>query len=46
VALSDAGAVLLEVNWGGDLNLAQRATGDGVLDQVYAAQLRHCGCAL
>ena len=46
VALSDAGPVLLEVNWGGDLNLAQLATGDGVLDQVHAAHLRRCGYPL
>ena len=44
--MSDAGPVLLEVNWGGDLNLAQLATGEGVLDQVYAAHLRRCGYPL
>ncbi len=39
VALTDGGPVLLEVNWGGDLNLAQLAYGCGVLDQQYAAHL-------
>ena len=43
VALSDAGPVLLEVNWGGDLNLAQLAWGRGVLDERYRAHLRRCG---
>ncbi|NPD66307.1 hypothetical protein HN018_23535 (plasmid) [Lichenicola cladoniae] len=40
VALTDNGPVLLEVNWGGDLNLAQLAYGYGVLDERYAAHLR------
>ena len=40
VALTDDGPVLLEVNWGGDLNLAQLAYGCGVLDERYAAHLR------
>ena len=39
VALTDGGPVLLEVNWGGDLNLAQLAYGRGVLDERYAAHL-------
>ena len=37
---------LLEVNWGGGLNLAQFATGEGVLDPVYGAQLRRCSYGL
>ena len=40
VALTDGGPVLLEVNWGGDLNLAQLAYGQGVLDDAYTAHLR------
>ena len=40
VALTDNGPVLLEVNWGGDLNLAQLAYGCGVLDERYAAHLQ------
>lgn len=43
IALADAGPVLLEVNWGGDLNLSQLAHGTGVLDQRYAEHLRRCG---
>jgi hypothetical protein len=39
VALTDGGPVLLEVNWGGDLNLAQLAYRRGVLDERYAAHL-------
>jgi Sugar-transfer associated ATP-grasp len=46
VALSDRGPVLLEVNYGGDLNLAQLAHGKGVLDEVYAEHLRRCGYKL
>jgi hypothetical protein len=40
VALTDSGPVLLEVNFGGDLNLAQLAKGAGVLDETYAEHLR------
>ena len=40
VSLPDRGPVLLEVNWDGDLNLAQLAYGRGVLDATYAAHLR------
>ena len=43
VALTDRGPVLLEVNFGGDLNLAQLAHGAGVLDDTYAAHVRRCG---
>ena len=43
VALTDQGPVILEVNWGGDLNLAQLAYGAGVLDDRFAAHLAACG---
>ena len=43
VALSDQGPVFLEVNFGGDLNLAQLANGKGVLDEGYIEHLRECG---
>lgn len=43
IALADVGPVLLEVNWGGDLNLPQLAHGTGVLDHRYVEHLRHCG---
>src|SRR5271165_6573933 len=43
VALTDRGPVLLEVNYGGDLNLAQLAHGAGVLDETYAEHLRQNG---
>jgi len=35
--------VFLEVNFGGDLNLAQLANGKGVLDEGYIEHLRECG---
>jgi hypothetical protein len=41
--VTDQGPVLLEVNFGGDLNLAQLADGRGVLDDDYRAHLRQCG---
>ena len=43
VALTENGPVLLEVNFGGDLNLAQLATGKGVLDAAYLEHLRGWG---
>ncbi len=43
VALTEHGPVLLEVNFGGDLNLPQLAAGKGVLDDVYAEYLRGWG---
>ena len=46
VAPTDSGPVLLEVNFGGDLNLAQRAHGAGVLDETYAEHLRQNGYRL
>jgi hypothetical protein len=42
VAVTDAGPVLLEVNFGGDLNLAQLADNAGVLDTAYAKHLEAC----
>ena len=43
VALTDRGPVLLEVNFGGNLNLAQLAHGTGALDDAYRGHLRSCG---
>ena len=43
VARSDQGPVFLEVNFGGDLNLAQLANGKGILDHGYTEHLRECG---
>jgi hypothetical protein len=43
VALTDHGHVLLEINFGGDLNLAQLATGKGILDAAYSEHLREWG---
>jgi hypothetical protein len=43
VALTEQGAVLLEVNFGGDLNLAQLATGKGVLDAAFSEHLKEWG---
>ena len=40
IALTDVGPVPLEVNFGGDLNLAQFAAGAGVLDETYREHLR------
>ena len=42
VAITERGPVFLEVNFGGDLNLAQLAEGRGVLDDEYRAHLREC----
>jgi hypothetical protein len=41
--MTRSGPVLLEVNYGGDLNLGQLAWGAGVLDDTYRSQLRACG---
>jgi hypothetical protein len=46
VALAAQGPVLLEVNYGGDLNLAQLAHGTGVLDDRYTEHLARCGYRL
>ncbi|MDE1905155.1 MAG: hypothetical protein KGH75_01710 [Rhodospirillales bacterium] len=43
IALTDQGPVCLEVNYGGDLNLAQLAEGRGVLDGAYRDHLSECG---
>jgi hypothetical protein len=39
IALTADGPLLLEMNWGGDVNLAQLAHGRGVLDDAYASHL-------
>jgi hypothetical protein len=39
VALTEHGPILLEVNFGGDLNLAQLATEKGALDDAYVEHL-------
>ncbi len=43
IALAEEGPVPLEINWGGDLNLLQLASGAGMLDDVYRGHLRACG---
>jgi hypothetical protein len=43
VALTEHGPILLEVNFGGDLNLPQLAAEKGILDDVYTEYLRGCG---
>lgn len=43
VAITPDGPVLLEVNFGGDLNLHQLAHRRGALSDQYAAHLRRCG---
>jgi hypothetical protein len=43
IAVTETGPVLLEVNFGGDLNLGQLATGIGVLDNAYTEHLRDWG---
>jgi hypothetical protein len=43
VAVTDAGPVLLEVNFGGDLNLSQLASGRGALDEVFRQHLARHG---
>jgi hypothetical protein len=46
IALTETGPVPLEANFGGDLNLAQLASGAGALDAAYSEHLRHCGYRL
>lgn len=46
IALTDRGPVLLEVNYGGDLNLTQLAEGRGALDAAYRDHLSSCGYRL
>jgi hypothetical protein len=43
VAITADGPVLLEVNWGGDLNLHQLAHGRGILTETFIAHVRQCG---
>ncbi|MFZ5791334.1 MAG: sugar-transfer associated ATP-grasp domain-containing protein [Pseudomonadota bacterium] len=43
IALTDAGPVLLELNFGGDLNLHQLAHGKGLLEGGYVEHLGRCG---
>jgi hypothetical protein len=43
VARSYQGPGFLEVNFGGDLDLAQLANGKGDLDHGYTEQFRECG---
>ena len=43
IALADGGPVPLEVNFGGDLNLAQLAAGEGVLDDAFREHLQAAG---
>ena len=43
IAIAAEGPVLLEANYGGDLNLAQLAHGAGVLDERYTEHLARCG---
>ena len=46
MALTGQRPVLLEVNFGGDLNLAQLALDAGVLDDTCAERLKRCGYRL
>jgi hypothetical protein len=43
IALTSEGPVLVEANFGGDLNLPQIAFGAGCLDERYRDHLRACG---
>jgi len=43
VALTSDGPVLIELNFGGDVNLFQLAHGRGLLDEQYCTHLRDCG---
>jgi hypothetical protein len=43
VALTDHGPVLLELNFGGDLNLHQLAHDRGILNEEYREHLSRCG---
>lgn len=40
VAFTENGPVLLEVNYGGDLNLSQLASGEGIMNKAYCDTLR------
>lgn len=46
IALTSAGAVILELNYGGDLNLHQLAHRRGILTPSYVAHLGRCGCRI
>lgn len=46
IAVTDRGPILLEVNFGGDLTLAQLAWGRRVLDPEFQAHLLQCGYRL
>jgi hypothetical protein len=43
IALSDKGPVLMELNFGGDLNLHQLAHRRGILSTTYIKHLKSCG---
>jgi hypothetical protein len=43
IAITAEGPMILEVNWGGDLNLHQLAHGQGILGNRFTAHLRRCG---
>jgi hypothetical protein len=43
IALSDAGPMAIEMNFGGDINLHQIGHGRGALSEDYAKHLRRCG---
>jgi len=43
IALSAQGPIVLEMNFGGDLNLHQLANGRGILSDTYVRHLRSCG---
>jgi hypothetical protein len=43
IAVTDAGPVVLEVNWGGDMNLHQLAHRRGMLSQRFCQHLVCCG---
>ena len=46
IAVAERGPVILEVNFGGDLNLSQLASGRGTLDAIYQAHLERHGYRL
>ena len=46
IGLTEAGPVVLELSYGGDLNLHQFAHRRGVLTPSYVAHLRRCGCRI
>ncbi len=43
IAVTDEGPVLMELNFGGDLGLAQLAHRKGILNEEYCNHLRKCG---